>query len=166
MYNNIFLSLLGESEKLKCYQAFLDASKANHEFSKELYVQLSQEQSNLVISPFSLASVLDLAMAGAKGNTQAQIRKGLKISVDYNSSDLDKYMSSNQDKGYELKSARRIFIAKRVKILESFERNNETVGVYFKIDLNQAVQDINSWVSRETDRKITDIVNEGMGPFK
>jgi serine protease inhibitor len=42
----------------------------------------SSEDDNLIISPFSISTVLAMVLAGAKGSTADQIRAGLKLPSD------------------------------------------------------------------------------------
>ncbi len=150
-------------DRLNCFRTLSEASNSNHKFSKDIYLQLKAKelQTNLVVSPFSLASVLQLAMAGAEGNTRNEIREGLKLPNDYNSSYLDHYMKSNLDKSFILSSTSRIFIEKSVNVFESFKQGNKIAEVHFNGNLSQAVREINEWVSNETNEKITGIVDKG-----
>lgn len=156
-----------KKEHLNCYNKFITVSKSSHEFSKDLYLKLKDKEleANFVMSPLSLASVLKLAMAGAKGNTRNEIKKGLKLMDDNSNDELDSYIKSNSYKGYELSMASRIYLAGRIKTSPTFERISDVKAVRFHRDLNQAIVEINEWVFNETNGKITDIVDEGKNIF-
>lgn len=60
-------------------QSFADD---NNDFALAMYGQLRQQPGNLFFSPFSTRTVLGITLAGARGETAAQMREALCVSSD------------------------------------------------------------------------------------
>lgn len=59
-----------------------DFAVANDKFMMKLYSEIATEtstDSNLILSPFSVSSVLAMIMVGAKGKTAEQVKTALSL---------------------------------------------------------------------------------------
>jgi serpin B len=55
-------------------------AEGSNDFALAMYAQLRQRSGNLFFSPFGIRAVLGMAHAGAKGETEAQMREALRVS--------------------------------------------------------------------------------------
>ena len=60
-------------------QAVEAVAKANANFGNALFKILAKPDQNLIMSSFSVSSVLNMILPGAKGRTASQINQGLTI---------------------------------------------------------------------------------------
>ena len=59
-----------------------DAAAADEAFGADLYLLLTEDTSDTVFSPVSVASVLQMALCGARGRTAAELASALHESPD------------------------------------------------------------------------------------
>ncbi|GJR02820.1 serpin-ZX [Tanacetum coccineum] len=127
---------------------------------------------NLVCSPLSLDIVLGMLTVGAEGDTLKQLLGFLRhgsINQFLSESPSAKLLAqsiSNQNSGLEFTLANGVWVDKYVKIespylriLEDFYKT-EVTRVDFKdqVKLSQAVEEINSWIKKETKGLIQSVV--------
>ena len=65
-----------------CFSVFAQEdkiSKGNNKFAVELLQQTYDSSQNLIFSPYSLSSALAMVYAGAKSNTEQQIKRVLHL---------------------------------------------------------------------------------------
>lgn len=136
----------------------------------DFYVRLLQnsnvEGENILISPLSIISALGMTSNGAEENTKQQMENTLGLSV----SQLNEYMSSmlgtlSSEEKYQLNLANSIWI-KDIDTLtiesDFLQENTDIYGseVYPAAFDDATLQDINTWVSDNTDGMIDSILNE------
>ncbi len=143
-------------------------------FGMDLYAQLQSTQGgNLIDSPFSIATALAMAYAGARGETATQMASVLHLTQDPAAlasafgallTDLN---AAGQAGGYTLSVADALwaqqgfpFVAEYLNLLQSNYQ-----GGLNQVDFNNATeaarQEINDWVSQQTNGKITDLFPPG-----
>lgn len=150
------------------------ASQSINAFGMDLYAQLQSTQGgNLVDSPFSIAAALAMAYAGARGETATQMASVLHLTQDPAAlasafgallTDLN---AAGQAGGYTLDVADALwaqqgfpFVADYLKLLQS-----DFQGGLHQADFQNATeaarQEINDWVSQQTNGKIADLFPPG-----
>uniref|UniRef100_A0A3Q0RNY2 Serpin B6 n=1 Tax=Amphilophus citrinellus TaxID=61819 RepID=A0A3Q0RNY2_AMPCI len=165
-------------------------SKANSAFSLALLKQLSDDNKtgNIFFSPFSISSALAMVMLGAGGNTVTQMSEVhythphrhttclcLKIALqpdccdDVHSSFAQLLSELNKsDAPYSLSVANRLYGEQSYQFVEDFlgktrkHYNAELEAVNFIESYDAARLNINSWVEKQTQGKIKDLLAEGV----
>ena len=135
----------------------------NNDFGQRLYRKLSGSGSNLVVSPYSLTTVLSLTLLGAVGRTGAQIRDVLALPCDTEIEYFQKFKTTNDglhgnDK-FSLDTASRIYVDSKFNLKQKYiDRANNYFDVV-PLNLNFAYTEdaraaINDWVESKTNQKI------------
>ncbi|CAK6964470.1 leukocyte elastase inhibitor [Scomber scombrus] len=147
-------------------------SSSNTCFALELYRTLSQSNSsgNIFISPLSISSALAMVYLGAKGETAAQMAKGLSLSpgegVHADFQTLNAAINS-PSASYILKLANRLYGENTGNFLTQFL---DATQKYYQADLrtvdfigaSEACRaEINGWVEQQTENKIKDLLKPG-----
>ena len=153
-------------------KAMAKVSKANADFAVKWYpelVALNGKEENLVASPFSASAVLTMVMAGARGNTKAQLRDGLchraedQIVCDGYKEVLG-CMESGE--GFTLEVANKLYLEQEYPFVEGFldiTRNSfkaDAERVDFQEKYDAVREHINDFVSKKTNGKINDLISE------
>ena len=125
------------------------------------------ENANYMFSPLSVKMALSLAANGADGETKEEILKTLKIddldAFNLKSKDLIKRYTASEN--LKLNVANSIWINKD-KTNQNFSNDFKTLAQeYFDaevktVDNDNAVNEVNSWVSEKTNDKIPKIIEE------
>nr|XP_015798088.2 leukocyte elastase inhibitor isoform X1 [Nothobranchius furzeri]XP_015798090.2 leukocyte elastase inhibitor isoform X1 [Nothobranchius furzeri] len=148
-------------------------SKANTSFSLDLLRKLSEDNStaNIFFSPFSISSALAMVMLGARGDTATQISECLKTQDcrDDVHSQFDKLLGelNKPCAPFALSVANRLFGDQSYQFLQEFltqTRTNyksELESVDFRTKYEETRNEINSWVEKQTQGKIKDIIAKG-----
>jgi len=160
----------------------------NNKFALELYSKLRSEEGNLFFSPYSISTALAMAHAGARGQTEAQMAGVLhfpiitKPGTELSSKlipDRQKFASvfgkiiedlNNRGKkgGYELRVANALWGQEGYEFLEEFLELIKTNygGRLNEVDFVRAAETarktINTWVEKETNNKIKDLISKGV----
>ncbi|MBI3410552.1 MAG: serpin family protein [Planctomycetes bacterium] len=146
---------------------------ADTEFALDLYARLAQEKGNLFFSPYSISNALAMTYAGAKGNTALEMKKVLRFPFDQDGvnqsfAQLIREIQDRKAAKYKLVVANRLFGQKDYGFLPSFLK---TTQVFYgapleEVDFNGAAEDarktINSWVEKQTQNKIKDLIQPGV----
>jgi serpin B len=141
-------------------------------FATESYKHLTQNNANLIFSPFNIATALSIALAGARGQTAEEIRSVLNLQRDPNDdaalgallADVAKVAN---DGGNELLVANGLWAQKGFAIQPDFERtlaNNYGAPltlVDFIADPESARSRINGWTEEHTKEKIKNLFRAG-----
>ncbi|XP_055916259.1 serine protease inhibitor 42Dd-like [Eupeodes corollae] len=139
-------------------------------FAADLFHQICKNKSsqNLIISPISVQTALAITYIGAKGETATELQSGLRLLV----SDVEQVgrhfaniLLRNNGEA-KLSIANRIFTNDQYKIVPFFK---EIATKYFDSDAEQldfsqsskAINIINKWVEEKTNKKITNVVQDG-----
>ena len=117
-FDKKFLLIIGSGKSTSTYQATgLDFNKeaveavanANNYFGNVLLKILANPEQNLIMSSYSVSSVLNMILNGAEGSTASQLKQGLKVKnfdvVKNGFKDALTLMKSNEN--YTLKAANR-----------------------------------------------------------
>ena len=143
---------------------------ANTEFYLNLLKQLNEKDQNTVFSPLSLINVLGMTANGAGGKTLKEIEKVIAGGMDI--SEFNKYIADYADYKYRredgLTLANSIWITNDNSIKAKNTFLGQCKGIYksqvFKTDFNDVgVAQINGWVSKYTNGKITKIIDGFQG---
>ncbi|XP_039646082.1 leukocyte elastase inhibitor-like isoform X2 [Perca fluviatilis] len=149
-------------------------SKANNTFSLALLKKFGDDDKteNIFYSPFSISSALAMVMLGARGNTATQMSECLKtkdcqddvhVSFAQLLSELNKAGAP-----YALSVANRLYGEQSYQFVEDFlgktkkHYNAELETVDFKAGSEAARLNINSWVQKQTQDKIKDLLGKGV----
>lgn len=165
------------------------AACGNNCFALQLYQKLQSEQGNLFFSPYSISTALAMTYAGAKGRTQEQMAQVLCFPT---SKDVVQKLAESQEpmspegfaqafgeivkdlnaRGgqgkYELRVANALWGQQDYEFLPSFAKlvEDQYGGHLERVNFVQAAekarQTINSWVQKQTNGKIKDLISQGM----
>ncbi|XP_027538333.1 ovalbumin-related protein Y-like [Neopelma chrysocephalum] len=158
-------------------------SAANAEFCFDVFKELRVHHANdnIIFSSLGLISTLSMVYLGARGNTQSQMEKVLhfdNVTGDRDTTDsqcgpsehiystLKDLLSdvTRQNATYSLRIADRIYIDKTYPVLQEYLKcakkfyKAELEEVNFKTAAEEARQLINSWVEKETNGRIQDLI--------
>ncbi|KAF5278857.1 hypothetical protein FQR65_LT03546 [Abscondita terminalis] len=161
----VSLAVVVNCDEEKLQTAFVEGNRL---FSADVYNELKATNTgNFVFCPLSAEIILALTRIGAKGNTGTQLSQALHIPDDTTKiqkifQNLTPKLISNDD--YTLNSANRIYLNTGYQIRddfrsiarESFSADVKTVNFKAKDD---AVREINQWVSERTFDKIQNLLD-------
>ena len=147
--------------------------EGNNAFACDLYARLKHGPGNLFFSPYSISTCLAMTYAGARGETEKQMRRVLHFdqSQDRLHSDLaalqQELSQAHKQKGIELNIANALWTQKGHPFLPAFlsiakgkyEANISQAD--FKTAAEAARGKINRWVAQKTKDKIQDILPPG-----
>ena len=161
-------------------------SKDNRAFAVNLYQKLRSQDGNLIFSPYSVSLALAMVSAGARNETADQIASAMQFSLPFDQlhpafnvldSTLESLGSPLQTAvptqtgasgdDFQLHIANSIWGQKDYEFLSAFlDLLAQDYGagmrtVDFSTDPETARQDINNWVSGQTNQKIKDLFAEG-----
>lgn len=151
-----------------------DLTTAIVAFTLDLYKQLLSESpsetKNIVVSPFSIAAALSMTLAGAKGNTAAEITTVLHTKGDMIHAHFADFFAkvATYAPDVTLDIANRMYTEQTFEVLESYLSalkkfyNSTVVPVDFKNNAEAARVAINAWVEETTKTKIKDLLPNGV----
>ncbi|XP_056155015.1 leukocyte elastase inhibitor-like isoform X2 [Lampris incognitus] len=149
-------------------------SEANTTFSLDLLKKLTEEKKtgNVFYSPLSISSALAMVMLGARGNTATQMSESLQLQKAEGDVHVGfaKLMSELNRPGtpYSLSLANRLYGEQSYQFVEEFlgetrkHYNAELVPVDFRTNSERARVDINTWVEKQTQDKIKNLLKKGI----
>jgi serine protease inhibitor len=147
--------------------------EANNTFGFNLFetiIETEDANKNVMISPLSVSQALSMALNGAAENTLMEMQSAL----DFEGFPIDEINSSNlslsnalynHDPKVELNIANSIWYRNDFAPKEDFISNNKTyykaeVESYDPLKPDLAVDNMNKWVSKNTNKKIKKIINQ------
>jgi len=151
----------------------------NSVFAFNLYQLLSEEESNLFYSPYSISAALAMTYAGARGDTEKQMADTLQFYLSQNQlhpafNSLDQELASRGEgaqgkdgEGFRLNIVNAIWGQKDYAFLTSFLdtlAKNYGAGLRILDFINETEPSriaINDWVSDETEGRIEDLIPQG-----
>jgi serpin B len=150
-------------------ESALSVAKSNQDFTGKLYSLLGTKESNLVVSPFSISSVMAMAYAGAKGNTEKQMKECMafpennKVLLE-GYEDMFNVLKSNEN--FTLDAANRLFVDSQYKLLDSYmsvvQSHYKAVPESVEFGKSEEARvHINQWVEKQTHDKIKDLLPGG-----
>ena len=141
-------------------------------FTTAAYQQFSARDANLILSPFNIWTALSMALAGARGQTAAEIRSVLHLRPD-SSNDAalaallaDLTRTGNAD-GNQLHAANALWVQKGFAILAAFEGtlakhyHAPLTPLDFQASPESARAQINRWTEEHTAGKIQNLFPPG-----
>jgi serpin B len=144
--------------------------KGNTAFALDLYNQLRSKDGNLFLSPYSISTALAMTFAGAAGETEKQMARGMHFGLEQERlhpafASLLRDLRSDGKKGYQLAVANSFWGQKAVAFREPFLQTlrDDYDSEMQRVDAfdGAAVQAINAWVEKKTQDKIKDLFKPG-----
>jgi len=166
-----------EPTKAAATQAKADVTPVvagNTAFALDLYAKLREQDGNLFLSPYSISTALAMTYAGARGQTAEQMAKTLHFILDEDrlhpafaalQAQTD---AGGKGKGYQLSVANALWGQEGYKFLQPFlDVNEKHYGaglrkVGFQKDPEAARQTINTWVEKQTQDRIKELLKKGI----
>uniref|UniRef100_A0A673U8Q6 Serpin family I member 2 n=1 Tax=Suricata suricatta TaxID=37032 RepID=A0A673U8Q6_SURSU len=158
-------------------QASRPLAQRNFEFAVDLYQAIClSHKNNIIFSPLGTTLVLGMVQLGAKGNTQEQIRRTLKLqknSTGEEFSVLKSFFSAISEKKQEFtfNLASALYLQEGFTVKEQYlHSNKEFFQSAIKLvdfqDAKASAETISTWVESKTDGKIKDMFSgEEFGPL-
>jgi len=142
-----------------------------NQFAFDLYEQLRSKDGNLFFSPSSISVALAMTYAGAAGETEAEMAKTLHFDVPKDQVHdemraLQNYWTMpDKQTGIRLNLANRLWGQQSYEFLPAFLTiTREKYGAELaRLDFsraNEASDEINKWVSDQTEGKINDLISQ------
>ncbi|KAM5166300.1 serpin B6-like isoform 2-T2 [Callospermophilus lateralis] len=150
--------------------------EANGTFALNLLKTLGEDSSrNVFYSPISISSALAMVLMGAKGTTAVQMAQVLSLNKSSSSGGGDVHQGiqslltevNKTDARYLLRIANRLFGEKSYDFLSSFKDSCQKFyqAEMEELDFLNATEEsrkhINTWVAKETEDKITELLSPG-----
>jgi serpin B len=144
-------------------------ANGNNQFSLKLFQFLQKENpnKNILFSPFSISSAMAMTYAGAKNETESQIKKVMNFNVNQNilhKNFKELFDLQNTSLGsIKFLTANSFWIQKNLKVNESFIKtqksyyNSEPKFVDFS-NIESSRDEINQWVENKTEEKIKGLI--------
>jgi len=146
--------------------------EGNSHFAWDLYAQLKKEDGNLFFSPFSISSALAMTYAGARGNTEVEMKKVMHFGLEQKKlhpafGNLIVDLNTGGKKGgYQLNVANALWGQKDYKFLDDFiNLNKQSYGAGLKLvdyknkdNREKARLAINGGVEDKTQDKIKNLI--------
>lgn len=151
----------------------LEIGKANNQFAVDMYANLRTAKGNLFFSPASIITALVMVYAGARGQTETELKDRLHLPFPQEElhAAFAKWISGlvtdGNQSGNQLRIANALWGRKGSEFLPEFlellsrNYNSELREADFSLPAEAANQ-INNWVARQTENRIQNIVNSGM----
>ncbi|CAL8322915.1 unnamed protein product [Boreogadus saida] len=149
-------------------------TEANTTFTLALFKKITEENKsgNVFYSPLSISSALAMVLLGARGNTSTQMSEALqhqKGEEDINAS-FSKLLSelNKPDALYSLSLANRLYGEKTYQFVQEFLDETrkyyqaDLQSVDFQAKAEEARVEINTWVEKQTQDKIKDLLVPGV----
>jgi serine protease inhibitor len=151
----------------------------NNAFALDIYQALHSESGNLILSPYSISLALAMTYAGARDQTEVQMAHILHFSPSQSQlhpafNSLDLTLEKSPENFEENQQPMTLNIANAVWAEQTFSFQqdfldtialNYGAGVHLADFINKyepARQDINNWVSDQTQKKIKDLLPENL----
>jgi len=154
--------------------ALRPVAEANTAFGTSLYRQLRATEGNLFFSPYSISTALAMTYGGARGQTQREMAEILNFDMDQEKhhrafSGLQSWMEAVQKKGaVRLSVANSLWCQRDEVFLKEFlgtMKRHYQAGLHsvdFARETEASRRAINTWVEKETERKIKDLIRPGV----
>ncbi|XP_052012767.1 serpin B9-like [Apodemus sylvaticus] len=147
-------------------------SEASGAFAIRLLKMLCQSNpsENVCYSPMSISSVLAMVLLGAKEQTADQISQALGLNKEEDIHQGFQWLLrklNKPDRKYSLRMANRLFADNTSEVLPTFKESclqfyhSEMEQLSFAKAAEESRQHINSWVSKQTEGKIPELLSGG-----
>ena len=144
----------------------------NNAFAFELYGRLKGTDRNLFFSPYCTSECLAMTYAGARGDTEKQIRRVLHFPTNGTHSAFARLRrglkQASGRKGIELNIANGIWAQTKQALLPAYadllrrDYEAEVRQVNFATDAGPITEEINAWANTKTSGKIPKVVPPGL----
>ncbi|HLW64693.1 MAG TPA: serpin family protein [Gemmataceae bacterium] len=149
------------------------AVEGNTEFAFDLFLYLGKQPGNEFFSPFSISTALAMTYGGARGETAEQMAKTLHFNLPLDRlhpamGNLIVKTPGGKNPPYQLHVVNALWAQKGYPFLPDFlklTRTNygaEVQEVDFANATEEARRTINSWVEKQTEEKIRDLLQQGV----
>ncbi len=168
----LLVLLIVASSSLSARPASESIASASNTFGMDLYQEIdARESGNFCFSPYSIFSALSMTAEGARGETEAVMRRVMSLSEDRETTRTEFY-SVNADLLGEYRSET-IGVANGLWVQDDFPVRPDFLtltdryfdasvsGLDFINHAGEATSEINRWVSEKTEDLIPSIVSEG-----
>jgi serpin B len=152
--------------------------QGNNAFALDLYQSLRSQDGNLAFSPYSISLALGMTYAGARGTTEQQMAQVLHYTLPQDrlhpafnrlDQDLEKEgkPASDEEQPLQLKIANAVWAEQTYSFVQAYLdliATNYGAGVQladFVSNYEAVRQEINSWVSKQTNDRIKDLIPQG-----
>lgn len=175
-FNSIF------KMKIKCFKFLLffllalfgfaesyeSLSKVVNQFAVDLYTKVAKTtDGNVIISPLCVQTTLTMALLGASGNTEKEMKEALHFGKMSKNDIVENFKSLTKEynENLALRIANKIFIKESLSVKESYKNlltNNfdaELGRVNFR-NREKTAKEISDWVAKRTHYKIKDFVQK------
>lgn len=149
-----------------------DIVVANNKFAFELYSRYKSEKGNIFFSPYSITTALAMTYEGARGKTADEMQTVFhfpKDATERKNAYLELYKQINKkDKKYKLQTANALWAQNNFKFLPDYFKLIETyyggkvTNLDFENEIEKSRVTINTWVEKETNDKIKDLIPKGI----
>ena len=166
---NVVLTKVGEPGPLPAADVLSAAGSGEQAFALSLYGQVASGAGNVAIAPSSIATVLGMVAAGAKGATEQQLVDALHVAVPADQlhaaiGGLVRALQQRSGDGVTLSEVDQTWVQQRLALLQDFTRTltRDYASPLASIDFadpQHAAATINAWVSVRTHGKIPKLVS-------
>ncbi len=152
-------------------------ANGNNAFALDLYQSLRTADGNLIYSPYSISLALAMTFGGARSETESQMATALHFDLPqaqlhpaFNALDLSlaqRGKTQSKDQPLQLNIANAVWVEQTYPFLQDYLdliALNYGAGIHLADFINQyepARQEINGWVSGQTNKKINDLLSPG-----
>ena len=142
---------------------------ANNRLAFDFYGRLREEEGNIFFSPWSISSAMAIALEGARGETESEMRAVLHLPGEERRPAFARLYNeiNKKDKRYELATANAVWAQKDFQILDAYfdviEKyyGGNVENLDFIGDTEGSRKTINGWVEGKTREKIKDLIPRG-----
>jgi serpin B len=151
------------------------AAEAGNAFALDLFAKLSSKRDNLFFSPHSVHVALAMALAGARGDTAAEMGKVLHLPADGSPGTFESLLAHLNEAGGEKDApAFRLEVANALWGQKGYAFSQEYIdivrarfgGELTDVDFRKAAEaarrTINGWVEKRTEKRIVDLIPPGL----
>ena len=155
-------------------QAVRQLVENNTNFALALYKAIAGEQrGNLFLSPYSISSALAMTYAGARGETEKQMAKTLRLSQDQATVHpafaeiASKIAEISASGNVEIMTANALWLQQNFQVLDAYlatiraQYRGQLFPVNFVEEAEAARQQINAWIEEQTQQKIQELLPAG-----
>jgi serpin B len=147
----------------------MSVATANNRLALDLYGRLGEKEGNIFFSPWSISSAMAIALEGARGETEREMRAVLHLPGEERRPAFARLYNeiNKKDKMYELDTANAVWAQKDFQILDAYfdviEKyyGGNVENLDFIRDTEGSRKTINRWVEGKTKEKIKDLIPQG-----
>ena len=150
----------------------LNASAQSSEaFTFELLRSMEKQKKNILVSPYSIRTILSLCAEGASGKTLSEMTQTLSLPKDATKNRNERQSNINQitnSKGFQISSDNTIWLDKTLLVSKKFTEIAQnyyfapTQTVDFGNKPSEATKTINDFVAEKTKQSIKNLIPDGI----